>query len=46
MALAKGVSSIRVGEITMHTRTAIYIAEKLTKVYFTVKIEAISSEVA
>lgn len=32
MALAKGRSRIRVGEITMHTKTAIFVAEKLTKV--------------
>ncbi|XP_077298765.1 RNA 3'-terminal phosphate cyclase [Arctopsyche grandis] len=39
MALAEGVSSIRVGEITMHTKTAIYITEKLTKVKFIITEE-------
>lgn len=32
MALANGQSKIRVGEITMHTKTAIFVAEKLTNV--------------
>lgn len=32
MALAKGPSKVRVGEITLHTKTAIFIVEKLTKV--------------
>ncbi|KRT82383.1 hypothetical protein AMK59_4894 [Oryctes borbonicus] len=34
MALADGVSRIKVGSLTMHTKTAIYIAEKLTKAKF------------
>lgn len=32
MALANGKSRIRVGEITLHTKTAIAIVEKLTRV--------------
>lgn len=32
MALAKGQSRIRIGNITMHTKTAIYVAEKMTNV--------------
>lgn len=32
MALAAGLSEVKVGKITQHTETAIYIAEKLTKV--------------
>lgn len=32
MALANGRSKIRVGEITLHTKTAIYIAERLSNV--------------
>lgn len=32
MALADGTSHIRVGEVTLHTKTAIYIAEMLTEV--------------
>ena len=32
MALADGISKVKVGKITMHTKTAIYVAEKLTKV--------------
>lgn len=32
MALASGTSKIKVGDITMHTKTAIYIAETITKV--------------
>ncbi|XP_018333116.1 RNA 3'-terminal phosphate cyclase [Agrilus planipennis] len=34
MALAKGISKIRVGKITLHTETAIFVAEKLGKVKF------------
>ncbi|CAG9837187.1 unnamed protein product [Diabrotica balteata] len=40
MALAKGPSKVRVGNITMHTKTAIYVIEKLT----TVKYEITPSE--
>lgn len=32
MALAKGPSRVRVGSITMHTKTAIHVVETLTKV--------------
>lgn len=32
MALASGKSIVKCGPITEHTKTAIYIAEKLTKV--------------
>lgn len=32
MALANGLSKIRVGEITMHTKTAIYVVEQMTNV--------------
>ncbi|XP_047996573.1 RNA 3'-terminal phosphate cyclase [Leguminivora glycinivorella] len=34
MALAEGTSSVTVGEVTLHTRTAIHIAEMLAKVKF------------
>ncbi|KAG5874476.1 hypothetical protein JTB14_009199 [Gonioctena quinquepunctata] len=34
MALAKGQSQIKVGNITMHTKTAIFVVEKLTDVKF------------
>ncbi|KAJ8717492.1 hypothetical protein PYW08_005891 [Mythimna loreyi] len=34
MALAEGQSSVRVGDITMHTKTAIYICELIAKVKF------------
>ncbi|CAH0590005.1 unnamed protein product [Chrysodeixis includens] len=36
MALAEGKSVVRVGEITLHTKTAIYIAEKVAQVKFEV----------
>ncbi|NXU71726.1 RTCA cyclase, partial [Oreotrochilus melanogaster] len=36
MALAKGVSRVKSGPITLHTQTAIHFAEKLTKAKFTV----------
>lgn len=32
MALAQGRSRIRVGKVTLHTETAIYVAERLAKV--------------
>lgn len=32
MALAKGPSRVRVGSVTLHTKTAIFIVEKLTNV--------------
>ncbi|KAJ8925822.1 hypothetical protein NQ315_009673 [Exocentrus adspersus] len=34
MALAKGVSKVKVGPVTMHTKTAIFVVETLTKVKF------------
>ncbi|NXC18532.1 RTCA cyclase, partial [Corythaeola cristata] len=37
MALAKGVSRVKSGPITLHTQTAIHFAEQLTKAKFTVK---------
>ncbi|XP_044264550.1 RNA 3'-terminal phosphate cyclase [Tribolium madens] len=36
MALAQGVSSVKVGEITMHTKTAIFVSEELTNAKFEV----------
>ncbi|XP_028919660.1 RNA 3'-terminal phosphate cyclase [Ornithorhynchus anatinus] len=36
MALASGVSRIKTGPITLHTQTAIYFAEQLTKAKFTI----------
>ncbi|XP_026743893.1 RNA 3'-terminal phosphate cyclase [Trichoplusia ni] len=36
MALAEGKSAVRVGEITLHTKTAIHIAEKVAQVKFEV----------
>ncbi|CAH1640474.1 unnamed protein product [Spodoptera littoralis] len=39
MALADGRSAIRVGEITMHTKTVIYIVESLLKINFEVTQE-------
>lgn len=32
MALANGKSVVKCGPITLHTKTAIYIAEKMTQV--------------
>lgn len=43
MALADGYSKIKVGAVTMHTKTAIYIAEKLTKAKFTITGQGSSS---
>ncbi len=37
MALAKGHSKIRSGPLSDHTKTAIYVAELLTKVCLTIK---------
>lgn len=37
MALADGFSAIRVGEVTLHTKTAIYIAELIAKVKFNIR---------
>lgn len=39
MALAEGCSKVKVGEITMHTKTAIHAAEKMCKVRFIKKVE-------
>lgn len=36
MALATGLSRIRTGPLTLHTKTAIHIAEMITKVKFNV----------
>ena len=36
MALAKGISKIQTGPLTLHTKTAIYFAEKMTKAKFRV----------
>ncbi|XP_036377742.1 RNA 3'-terminal phosphate cyclase [Megalops cyprinoides] len=36
MALAKGTSRIRTGPLTLHTQTAIHVAEQLTKAKFVV----------
>uniref|UniRef100_A0A1B6EDJ6 RNA 3'-terminal phosphate cyclase n=1 Tax=Clastoptera arizonana TaxID=38151 RepID=A0A1B6EDJ6_9HEMI len=36
MALANGVSKILSGPITLHTETAIYVAERMTKAKFTI----------
>ncbi|XP_056133080.1 RNA 3'-terminal phosphate cyclase [Lampris incognitus] len=36
MALAKGTSRIRTGAVTLHTQTAIHVAEQLTKAKFTI----------
>ncbi|GBP50500.1 RNA 3'-terminal phosphate cyclase [Eumeta japonica] len=36
MALANGRSAVRVGEVTLHTKTAIHIAETVAKVKFTI----------
>uniref|UniRef100_A0A665U4Y9 RNA 3'-terminal phosphate cyclase n=1 Tax=Echeneis naucrates TaxID=173247 RepID=A0A665U4Y9_ECHNA len=37
MALAKGISRIRTGAVTLHTQTAIHIAEQLTQAKFTIR---------
>lgn len=37
MALAEGKSSFKTGPVTLHTETAIHIAEKLTNVKFNIK---------
>ncbi|PWA21245.1 hypothetical protein CCH79_00009562 [Gambusia affinis] len=36
MALAKGTSRIRTGAVTLHTQTAIHVAEQLTQAKFTI----------
>lgn len=40
MALAKGTSRIRTGAVTLHTQTAIHIAEKLTQAKFNISKSA------
>ncbi|GJE86822.1 RNA 3'-terminal phosphate cyclase [Phanerochaete sordida] len=40
MVLAKGKSTVRTGPITLHTKTAMFIAEKLTDATFSVQEEA------
>ena len=37
MALAEGTSKILTGPITTHTQTAIYVAELITGIKFTIK---------
>ncbi|XP_014364631.2 RNA 3'-terminal phosphate cyclase [Papilio machaon] len=39
MLLSEGRSAVKCGEVTLHTRTAIYIAELIAKVKFTIKDE-------
>ncbi|KAH8261965.1 hypothetical protein KR026_008292 [Drosophila bipectinata] len=39
MSMANGVSTIRTGPLTKHTRTAIHVAEKMTGVKFEVEVE-------
>ncbi|XP_057696331.1 RNA 3'-terminal phosphate cyclase isoform X2 [Corythoichthys intestinalis] len=36
MALAKGTSRIRTGAVTLHTRTAIHVAQQMTQAKFTI----------
>ncbi|XP_065905826.1 RNA 3'-terminal phosphate cyclase-like [Dysidea avara] len=43
MALARGRSSLRTGPLTLHTKTAIHIAELITGVKFTVTSDADNS---
>lgn len=40
LVLAKGKSTVRTGPLTLHTRTAMYIAEQLTGATFTVQGDA------
>lgn len=44
MALAKGHSSLRCGPLTMHTQTAIHVAEKIMKAKFKVQQTADKEE--
>ena len=37
MALARGKSTIRTEQLTLHTKTAIYIAELMANVKFSIK---------
>ncbi|KAL0869547.1 hypothetical protein ABMA27_005814 [Loxostege sticticalis] len=39
MALAEGKSRVRVGEITLHTKTAMHIAELIAKIKFEVQLD-------
>ncbi|KAH9831012.1 RNA 3'-terminal phosphate cyclase [Rhodofomes roseus] len=43
LALAKGRSSVKTGPLTLHTKTAIWVVEQLTKVRFVVHEESESS---
>merc|ERR1712080_521255 len=45
MALASGKSKVKVGSLSLHSETAIYIAEKLTAAKFTVIKEGEDSNV-
>lgn len=47
MALANGTSRIRAGAVTLHTQTAIHIAEQLTQAKFTISkcVDELSSNV-
>jgi RNA 3'-terminal phosphate cyclase (ATP) len=40
MALAKGTSVIKCGEVTLHTLTAVWVAEKLTGAKFQIKSQS------
>uniref|UniRef100_A0A5S6QYV5 RNA 3'-terminal phosphate cyclase n=1 Tax=Trichuris muris TaxID=70415 RepID=A0A5S6QYV5_TRIMR len=42
MALAEGASVVRTGEITLHTKTAIYVAEIMLKVNFSITSDGAS----
>lgn len=37
MAIAKGPSSVKVGEVTLHTKTAIHVAEVMTQAKFNIE---------
>ncbi|XP_075217022.1 RNA 3'-terminal phosphate cyclase [Lycorma delicatula] len=45
MALAEGKSSVKCGPITLHTETAIHVAQLLTKAKFTIKEEGPKSNI-
>ena len=45
MALADGISSVLCGPITLHTQTAIHVAELLTKAKFVVKPQGNESNI-
>jgi len=40
MALTNGVSRVRVDELTLHTQTAIWVAEKMTDAKFTIQAQS------